>query len=99
MANQFDEIAVQFIDATQRVLAKANIRDIYWGFHFLLGAMTFTFAQKPAALMDFPGGLCCSSDLTTIHAKMVPFLSAGFRAICAAQADGAYSGMRADQLE
>lgn len=82
MASQFDPVATLFIDRIKSTLPGSDDRDIYWGFHFLLGAMVSTFAET-GRIDRLSGGICQSSDLDTIHRKMVPFLAAGFRALCA----------------
>ena len=81
MATQFDPVARLFIDKAQQALPESDTRDIYWGFHFLLGAMTTTFAET-GRIDQLSNGVCRSDDLDTIHARMIPFLAAGFAAIC-----------------
>jgi hypothetical protein len=81
MASQFDPVASLFIEKTRSVLPAADVRDIYWAFHFLLGAMIMTFAET-GRIDRLSAGACRSADLDSIQAKMVPFLAAGFRAIC-----------------
>lgn len=81
MASQFDAVATQFIERTKQAMPQSDERDIYWAFHFLLGAMMLTFAET-GRIDGLSGGLCQSADLDTIHAKMIPFLAAGFSAIC-----------------
>ena len=82
MATQFDPVARLFIEKVQQALPAAETQDIYWGFHFLLGAMTTTFAET-GRIDQLSHGVCRSDDLDTIHARMIPFLAAGFNAICA----------------
>ncbi|MGR9091375.1 MAG: TetR/AcrR family transcriptional regulator [Gammaproteobacteria bacterium] len=81
MAAQFDPVARLFIDKVRQALPAAGMQDIYWGFHFLLGAMTTTFAET-GRIDQLSQGVCRSDDLDTIHARMTPFLAAGFTAIC-----------------
>jgi len=83
MAAQFDPVARVFIDKAKTALPGSDPRDVYWGFHFLLGAMITTFAET-GRIDRLSDGLCRSADLDTIQAKMIPFLAAGFRAVCAA---------------
>ena len=86
MSTQFDPIAQTFVEHLRAVLPGSKIEDVYWGVHFLLGAVTFTFAET-GRVDELSEGLCRSSDLVVIHEKMVPFLAAGFREICVARAD------------
>jgi AcrR family transcriptional regulator len=81
MASQFDPVAALFIERIQSTLPASDARDIYWGFHFLLGAMVTTFAET-GRIDRLSRGICRSSDLDTIQQKMVPFLAGGFRALC-----------------
>ena len=81
MASQFDAVATKFIERTKLALPDSDERNIYWAFHFLLGTMTMTFAETQR-IDSLSGGLCRSSDLDTIHAKMIPFLAAGFKTLC-----------------
>lgn len=84
MASQFDPVASMFIERTRQTLPRSDKANIYWGFHFLLGAMIMTFAET-GRIDRLSGGLCRSAELDTIHSKMVPFLAAGFRRICAGE--------------
>jgi hypothetical protein len=81
MAAQFDAVATQFIERAREALPHSDASNIYWAFHFLLGAMITTFAET-GRIDRLSGGLCRSADLDTIYAQMIPFLAAGFRAIC-----------------
>ena len=83
MASQFDEVATKFIERTKLALPHSDERNIYWAFHFLLGTMMMTFAETQR-IDSLSGGRCQSADLDTIHAKMIPFLAAGFQALCGA---------------
>jgi AcrR family transcriptional regulator len=83
MTSQFDTVAMQFIERTKLALPHSDERNIYWAFHFLLGAMMMTFAET-RRIDSLSGGRCQSTDLDTIHAKMIPFLAAGFQTLCGA---------------
>ena len=82
MATQFDPVAKTFIAGMRRALPQTDVRDLYWGFHFMLGAMTMTFAET-GRIDGLSGGRCKSSALDTIYARMIPFLAAGFRQLAA----------------
>lgn len=81
MSAEFDPVAGEFIERVRVCFPGADPTDVYWAFHFLLGAMTLTFAET-GRIDRLSGGLCTTSDLDAIHARMVPFLAAGFRALC-----------------
>jgi len=82
MSAQFDPVAELFLDGMRRALPGAAQRDLYWGFHFLLGALTMTFADT-GRIELLSRGLCRGSELATIYARMIPFLAAGYRALAA----------------
>ncbi len=82
MTSAFDPVARAFMTRARRAFPDAPAPEIYWAFHFLLGAMTITFAET-GRIDVLSGGACQASDLAAIHARMVPFLAAGFRALCA----------------
>ncbi|MEQ8659709.1 MAG: TetR/AcrR family transcriptional regulator [Gammaproteobacteria bacterium] len=82
MTAYFDPVAHAFLARVRESLPDAREEDVYWGFHFLIGAMTITFAET-GRIDALSAGRCASSDLATIHARMLPFLAAGFRALCA----------------
>lgn len=81
MAAEFDPVARAFIARVEQVFPRASADDIYWSFHFLLGAMTITFAET-GRIDELSSGHCLTADLDAIHARMIPFLAAGFRALC-----------------
>ena len=82
MSAEFDPVASEFVRGVKRVFPRAKRENIYWAFHFLLGAMTITFAET-GRVDALSKGRCRAADLDAIHARMIPFLAAGFRALCA----------------
>jgi AcrR family transcriptional regulator len=81
MTRYFDPLVHKFIDALHEALPGADPRDLYWSYHFLSGALTLTFAET-GRIDNLSGGLCRSNDLDSVHERMVPFIAAGFRALC-----------------
>lgn len=82
MTAQFDPIAEVFIAGMARALPAARPEELYWGFHFLVGAMTMIFAET-GRLDVLSGGRCRGSDLEASFARLVPFMAAGYRALAA----------------
>lgn len=80
MTAQFDPIAEVFIAGMARALPSARREDLYWGFHFLVGAMTMIFAET-GRIDVLSGGLCRGDDLEATYARLVPFMAAGYRAL------------------
>lgn len=85
MTRYFDPVVQRFIAAIRRALPGCEDRDLYWAYHFLSGALTLTFAET-GRIDKLSGGACRSSDLASVHERLVPYCAAGFRALCAAPA-------------
>jgi AcrR family transcriptional regulator len=85
MSQHFDHIVHLFIDALRQSLPGSSDRELYWAYHFLSGALTLTFAET-RRIDNLSNGLCRSTDLDAVHERLVPFCTAGFRALCAPQA-------------
>lgn len=81
MTPHFDPIVQIFIEALRESLPGADERDIYWAYNFLSGALTLTFAET-GRIDNLSRGLCRSSDLESAHERLVPYVAAGFRALC-----------------
>ncbi len=82
MTDNFDLFINRFIDALRLALPEADEEALYWGYHYLSGALTLTFAET-GRLDKLSNGLVSSSDVATGYAHMAPFIAAGFKAICA----------------
>lgn len=78
MHTQFDPVAAAFIAGAKQALPAADVHNLYWGFHFMLGAMTMTFAET-GRIDVLSRGRCKSAALDQIYQRMIPFLAAGFR--------------------
>jgi Tetracyclin repressor-like, C-terminal domain len=83
MTQYFDPLVERLIAALREALPECPLREIYWGYQFLTGALTITFAET-GRIDKLSGGLCKSSDLDSVHERLPPFIAAGFRAICTA---------------
>jgi AcrR family transcriptional regulator len=81
MTKHFDPLVEKFIAVLREALPGCAAREIYWGYQFLTGALTLTFAET-GRLDRLSGGLCKSSDLDSVHERLAPFVAAGFQALC-----------------
>ena len=81
MTRHFDPLVDKFIAVLREALPDCPPREIYWGYQFLTGALTLTFAET-GRIDKLSGGLCKSSDLDSVHERLSPFVAAGFRALC-----------------
>ncbi|HEY2685696.1 MAG TPA: TetR family transcriptional regulator [Steroidobacteraceae bacterium] len=87
MTQHFDPLVEKFISALREALPECPAREIYWGYQFLTGALTLTFAET-GRIDKLSGGLCRSKDLDSVHERLVPFVAAGYRALCGAAKNG-----------
>jgi len=85
MTQHFDPLVEKFIAVLRAALPGCAPREIYWGYQFLSGALTLTFAET-GRIDRLSGGLCKSSDLDSVHERLAPFVAAGFRALCSGAA-------------
>lgn len=82
MTLYFDPLVTRFLEAIRKAMPDCDEADIYWSYHFLSGALTLTFAET-GRIDNLSGGLCKSSDMASINARMPRFIAAGFKAVCA----------------
>jgi AcrR family transcriptional regulator len=83
MTQHFDPLVEKFIAVLRDALPGCPPREVYWGYQFLTGALTLTFAET-GRIDKLSGGLCKSSDLDSVHERLAPFVAAGFRALSGA---------------
>ena len=80
MTRHFDPLVDRFIAVLREALPDCPPSEIYWGYQFLTGALTLTFAET-GRIDKLSGGLCRSSDLDSVQQRLVPYVAAGFRAL------------------
>ena len=85
MTRYFDPVVHAFIAALRRAFPDCDDRELYWSYQFLSGALTLTFAET-GRIDNLSQGVCRSSDLDAVHQRLVPYVAAGFRALCGARA-------------
>src|ERR1700722_18922285 len=78
MTQYFDPLVERLIAALREALPDCPLREIYWGYQFLTGALTLPFAET-GRIDKLCGGLCRSSDLDGVQQRLVPYVAAGFR--------------------
>ena len=77
MTKYFDPIATRFLGALKRAKPDWREEDLFWSYHFLSGALVLTFAETQR-IDNLSGGLCRSSDIASVHARLPKFIAAGF---------------------
>lgn len=97
MDRYFDPVVLRLIGLLQKALPEAAAEDIFWGYHFVTGALMLTLART-GRIDKLSDGLCRSEDYAAVKQRMARFMAAGFHAICAERgsadsADSADSAM------
>jgi AcrR family transcriptional regulator len=82
MDGYFDPVVLRLVDILQRAMPACSREDVFWGYHFVTGALMLTLART-GRIDKLSGGLCRSEDFVAVKQRMAQFMAAGFRAICA----------------
>ena len=81
MTNYFNPVGLTLIHLLKKAMPGCSEETIFWGYHFLSGAMTHNMART-GRLDELSHGLCSSDDFASIRKHMATFMAAGFKAIC-----------------
>lgn len=81
MNEHFDPVVLKLIDLLKKALPDTSEADIFWGYHFVSGALMMTLART-GRIDKLSGGICKSDDFEAVKARMAQFMAAGFREIC-----------------
>ena len=81
MDQHFDPVVLRLIGLLKRALPEASEEDIFWGYHFVSGALVLTLART-GRIDKLSGGLCKSEDFVAVKDRMATFMAAGFMAVC-----------------
>ena len=81
MTKYFNPVVLALIDLLKKAMPDCDEATIFWGYHFVSGAMTHNMART-GRLDELSHGLCSSSDFVSIRKYMARFMAAGFEAIC-----------------
>ncbi len=81
MDKYFDPVVLRLIGILKKALPEADEADIFWGYHFVTGALMLTLART-GRIDKLSDGLCRSEDYEAVKARMARFMAAGFRDIC-----------------
>lgn len=81
MDQHFDPVVLRLIGLLRRALPEAAEEDIFWGYHFVTGALMLTLART-GRIDKLSGGLCKSEDFAAVKKRMATFMAAGFTAVC-----------------
>ena len=81
MTKYFNPVVLALIDLLKKAMPDCDEETIFWGYHFVSGAMTHNMART-GRLDELSHGLCSSNDFVSIKRHMARFMAAGFHAIC-----------------
>jgi AcrR family transcriptional regulator len=81
MDEHFDPVVLRLIGLLKLALPGCADADIFWGYHFVTGALTLTLART-GRIDKLSGGICHSDDFAAVKDRMAIFMAAGFHEIC-----------------
>ena len=84
MDEQFDPVVLRLIELLKKALPGCAEEDIFWGYHFVTGALMLTLART-GRIDKLSAGRCKSEDFAAVKERMASFMAAGFLAICKQQ--------------
>ena len=81
MDKHFDPVVLRLIKLLEKALPAANLKDIFWSYHFATGAFMHTLART-GRIDKLSGGRCNSDDFVAVKERMADFMAGGFLAVC-----------------
>lgn len=81
MDAHFDPVVLRLIGLLKKALPGCADEDIFWGYHFVTGALMLTLART-GRIDKLSGGLCHSDDFAAVKERMASFMAAGLMEIC-----------------
>ncbi len=81
MDEHFDPVVLRLIALLKRAMPDCPEDRIFWGYHFVTGALMLTLART-GRIDKLSGGVCRSDDFVAVKEVMANFMAAGFRSIC-----------------
>ena len=73
----FDPVVLRLVAILKRAMPDCSEADIFWGYHFVSGALILTLART-GRIDQLSGGLCRSEDFAAAKDRMASFMAAGF---------------------
>ena len=81
MDEHFDPVVLRLIGLLKKALPECAEEDIFWGYHFVTGALMLTLA-KTGRIDKLSGGLCRSDDYAAVKERMATFMAGGLMSVC-----------------
>jgi AcrR family transcriptional regulator len=76
----FDPVVLKLVGILKRALPDYPAEDIFWGYHFVTGALMNTLART-GRIDRLSGGVCRSDDFPAVKQRITRFMAAGFLAL------------------
>ena len=76
----FDPVVLKLVSILRRALPDHADEDIFWGYHFVTGALMNTLARTER-IDRLSSGLCHSDDFEAVKKRIARFMAAGFMAL------------------
>src|ERR1700743_3450402 len=76
----FDPVVLRLIGLLRKALPDVSEEDIFWGYHFVTGSFMHSLSRS-GRLDRLSNGLCKSSNLSAVKARMADFMAAGFMSL------------------
>ena len=73
----FDPVVLRLVAILKRAMPDCSEADIFWGYHFVSGALILTLART-GRIDQLSGGVCASEDFGAVKARLAAFMAAGF---------------------
>ena len=86
MDEHFDPVVLRLIDLLKKALPKCTEADIFWGYHFVTGALMLTLART-GRIDKLSAGQCKSDDFVAVKDRMASFMAGGFLEMCKQRKD------------
>ena len=86
MDEHFDPVVLRLIGLLRKALPECSEADIFWGYHFVSGALMLTLART-GRIDKLSDGLCRSDDFAAVKARMATFMAAGLVTLCASSGE------------
>lgn len=76
----FDPVVLKLVSILKRALPDYPDEDIFWGYHFVTGALMNTLGRS-GRIDRLSGGICRSDDFPAVKKRIAKFMAAGFMAL------------------
>lgn len=80
MDEYFDPVVLKLVSILKKALPDYSDADIFWGYHFVTGALMNTLART-GRIDRLSGGICRSDDFPAVKKRIAKFMAAGFLAL------------------